>query len=62
MLGTIPMKSRLPWDHIDVGLEDKFLDREWIKATKNRLSPPCGKVAGMAIVHHSNLESIRKNI
>jgi radical SAM family uncharacterized protein/radical SAM-linked protein len=59
MLGTIPMKSRLPWDHIDVGLEDKFLEREWIKATKNRLSPPCGKVAG-AIVHHSNLEQLEK--
>jgi radical SAM-linked protein len=59
MLGTIPMKSRLPWDHIDVGLEDKFLEREWTKATKNRLSPPCGKVAG-AIVHHSNLESLEK--
>jgi radical SAM family uncharacterized protein/radical SAM-linked protein len=59
MLGTIPMEGRLPWDHIDVGLEDKFLEREWKKATKNRLSPPCGKVAGM-IVHHSNLESLEK--
>lgn len=59
MLGTIPVNSRLPWDHIDVGLEDKFLEREWKKATKNRLSPPCGKVAGM-IVHHSNLESLEK--
>ena len=59
MLGTIPVGSKLPWDHIDVGLEDKFLEREWKKATKNRLSPPCGKVAGM-IVHHSNLESLEK--
>lgn len=59
MLGTIPPESRLPWDHIDVGLEDKFLKREWIKATKNRISPPCGKVAGM-IVHHSNLEALEK--
>ena len=59
MLGTIPVKSRLPWDHIDVGLEDKFLEREWKKATKNRLSPPCGKVAGM-IVHHTNLEALEK--
>lgn len=59
MLGTIPVESRLPWDHIDVGLEDKFLKREWIKATKNRLSPPCGKVAGM-IVHHTNLEALEK--
>ncbi len=59
MLGTIPVGARLPWDHIDVGLEDKFLEREWKKATKNRLSPPCGKVAGM-IVHHTNLESLEK--
>ncbi|MBD65177.1 MAG: hypothetical protein CME62_08220 [Halobacteriovoraceae bacterium] len=59
MLGTIPVEGRLPWDHIDVGLEDKFLKREWIKATKNRISPPCGKVAGM-IVHHTNLEALEK--
>lgn len=59
MLGTIPVESRLPWDHIDVGLEDKFLRREWTKATKNRLSPPCGKVAGM-IVHHTNVEALEK--
>ncbi len=58
-LKTIPMDGNLPWDHIDVGLEDKFLQREWVKATKNRVSPPCGKVAGM-IVHHSNLESLEK--
>ncbi len=58
-LRTIPMDGNLPWDHIDVGLEDKFLKREWVKATKNRISPPCGKVAGM-IVHHSNLETLEK--
>lgn len=58
-LNTIPMDGKLPWDHIDVGLEDKFLKREWVKATKNRVSPPCGKVAGM-IVHHSNLTALEK--
>ena len=58
-LRTIPMDGNLPWDHIDVGLEDKFLKREWLKATKNRISPPCGKVAGM-IVHHSNLNALEK--
>lgn len=58
-LGTIPMDGHLPWDHIDVGLEEKFLKREWIKATKDRVSPPCGKVAGM-IVHHTNLEALEK--
>jgi radical SAM family uncharacterized protein/radical SAM-linked protein len=58
-LGTIPMEGRLAWDHIDVGLTDRFLEIEWKKAVHNRLSPPCGKVAGM-VVHHSNLESLEK--
>ncbi len=53
-LGTIPVTARLPWDHIDVGLEDGFLAREYRKALKNRLSLPCGKVAG-AFVHATNL-------
>ena len=57
MLGTIPMNGRLPWDHIDVGLKPRFLEIEWKKATKNRLSPPCGKVKG-AIVHQSSLEAL----
>ncbi len=58
-LGTIPLEGQLSWDHIDVGLTDRFLELEWKKATKNRLSPPCGKVAGM-VVHHSDLESLEK--
>ena len=53
-LGTVPVKARLPWDHIDVGLEEGFLLREYRKALKNRLSLPCGKVAG-AFVHATNL-------
>ncbi len=54
-LGTIPVTARLPWDHIDVGLEEGFLLREYRKALKNRLSLPCGKVAG-AFVHATNLK------
>ncbi|MGA7120677.1 MAG: TIGR03960 family B12-binding radical SAM protein [Polyangiaceae bacterium] len=54
-LGTIPATARLPWDHIDVGLEDGFLLREYRKAYKDRLSLPCGKVAG-AFVHATNLK------
>ena len=53
-LGTRPVTARLPWDHIDVGLEDGFLLAEYRKAVKGRASPPCGKVAGM-LVHHTNL-------
>jgi hypothetical protein len=54
-LGTRPITARLPWDHIDVGLEDGFLLGEYRKALKGRASPPCGKVAGM-LIHHTNLE------
>ncbi|CAN0549808.1 unnamed protein product, partial [Laminaria digitata] len=36
-------------------LEPGFLAREYKRALKNRLSPPCGKPKG-AFVHHSNLE------
>jgi radical SAM family uncharacterized protein/radical SAM-linked protein len=54
-LGTIPVSARLPWSHIDVGLEEGFLLREYRKALKSRLSLPCGKAAG-DFVHHTNLE------
>ncbi|MBI4957310.1 MAG: TIGR03960 family B12-binding radical SAM protein, partial [Myxococcales bacterium] len=54
-LGTLPVTARLPWSHIDVGLEDGFLAREYRRALANRLSPPCGKVAG-AFVHPSHVE------
>ena len=57
-LGTIPVSATLPWSHIDVGLDEGFLAREYRKALQNRLSPPCGKVAG-AFVHHTNLEDAR---
>jgi radical SAM family uncharacterized protein/radical SAM-linked protein len=53
-LGTIPTTARLPWDHIDVGLEEGFLVREYRKALSDQLSLPCGKVAG-AFVHATNL-------
>lgn len=51
-LGTLPVTGRLPWDHIHVGLADGFLAREYKKALRNRLSPPCGKAVG-DFVHHT---------
>lgn len=57
-LGTLPVTARLPWSHIDVGLEDGFLAREYRKALKSRLSPPCGKVAG-AFVHATHTDAAR---
>jgi radical SAM family uncharacterized protein/radical SAM-linked protein len=53
-MGTRPVSARLPWDHIDVGLEEGFLLSEYRKAVKGRSSPPCGKVAG-TLIHHTNL-------
>jgi radical SAM family uncharacterized protein/radical SAM-linked protein len=57
-LGTFPVTATLPWSHVDVGLEDGFLAKEYRKALQNRLSPPCGKAAG-TFVHHTNLEDAR---
>jgi radical SAM-linked protein len=53
-LGTLPTSARLPWDHFDIGLERGFLAKEYRKALQNRLSPPCGKAAGM-FIHHTNV-------
>ncbi len=53
-LGTLPVNGRLPWDHLDIGLEDGFLAREYRRALQDRLSPPCGKAVGM-FVHHTNV-------
>ncbi|MBL4688646.1 MAG: TIGR03960 family B12-binding radical SAM protein [Nannocystaceae bacterium] len=53
---TIPVDGRLPWDHIDVGLEPGFLAAEWRKAVASRISPPCGKPFGDK-VHHRTLDT-----
>jgi radical SAM family uncharacterized protein/radical SAM-linked protein len=52
---TLPIDARLPWDHIDIGLEPGFLADEWRKAVKGRASPPCGKPFG-AKVHPRTLD------
>ncbi len=52
---TIPLDSKLPWGHIHVGVEPKFLQQEYKRAIKDRLSPPCGKPF-RAKVHHTNVE------
>ena len=54
-LDTIPVDAALPWDHIDVGLEDGFLLREYRRALKDRLSPPCGKPFGK-LLHPKTIE------
>ena len=51
---TLPVDGKLPWDHLDVGLEDGFLLGEYRRALKDRASPPCGKPFG-SLLHHTNL-------
>ena len=57
-LGTIPVDGRLPWEHVDVGLIDGFLLREYRRALRDRASPPCGKPVSMQ-VHHTNAADAR---
>ncbi|NOY91328.1 MAG: TIGR03960 family B12-binding radical SAM protein [Deltaproteobacteria bacterium] len=54
-LRTLPVDARLPWDHIDVGLKEGFLAREYRRAVGGKLSPPCGKPIG-GHVHPTNVE------
>jgi radical SAM family uncharacterized protein/radical SAM-linked protein len=53
-LGTIPVTARVPWDHIDIGLDPDFLKQEYRKALKDRLSPPCGKIH-KRLLHPNNV-------
>ncbi len=57
---TLPVDAALPWDHIDVGLKEGFLAGEYRRALQDRLSPPCGKPAGLQ-VHHTNLQEARED-
>jgi radical SAM family uncharacterized protein/radical SAM-linked protein len=53
-LGRLAERSRLPWDHIDTGVDTDFLRAEYGKALACRLSPPCGKSV-QRILHPSNV-------
>jgi len=59
-LNKIRIDGRLPWDHIDIGLKNGFLEREWQLSLKDQFSLPCGKPADR-ITHYSNLEEIELN-
>ena len=48
-LATLPVTARLPWDHIDVGLEDGFLLREYRKSPARLLLWSSLSFAGWAI-------------
>lgn len=53
-LGSLPEAARLPWSHIDVGVEDEFLRKELRKALRHQAAPPCGKPAGQ-LLHPANV-------
>jgi radical SAM-linked protein len=53
-LGSIADDARLPWAHIDVGVDDEFLRKEMRKALRHQAAPPCGKPAGQ-LLHPSNV-------
>lgn len=58
-LGTIPVTARLPWDHLDMALGPDFLLKEYKKALKDRLSPPCGKPFKQ-LLHPNNVAAARE--
>ena len=37
----IPLKERLPWDYIDSGVKNDYLETELERAGENRTTPPC---------------------
>jgi radical SAM family uncharacterized protein/radical SAM-linked protein len=53
-LGCLGEYSRLPWDHIDTGVDVDFLRVEYKRALTNRLSSPCGKSV-QRLLHPSNV-------
>jgi len=53
-LGTIPVDAPLPWEHLDMQLERRFLETDYRRALRDKLSPPCGKPVG-AQIHHQSL-------
>ncbi len=53
-LKELSVEDRLPWDHIDPGVERTYLVTEYKRALKTKTSPPCGKPKGDKI-HHQTL-------
>jgi radical SAM-linked protein len=53
-LAGLALHSRLPWSHIDTGVDVDFLRVEFRRALMNRSSPPCGKSV-QRMLHPSNV-------
>jgi radical SAM-linked protein len=43
LLGRIPSGKRVPWDHVDIGISGKFLQKEMDRAGREETTPPCGR-------------------
>ncbi|MGI6524725.1 MAG: TIGR03960 family B12-binding radical SAM protein [Bdellovibrionota bacterium] len=53
----LPLESRLPWDHIDIGVTKDFLIKEWRHAHEALQTPPCGKPLGEK-VHFNTVQDL----
>jgi radical SAM-linked protein len=53
-LAGFDSQARLPWDHIDTGVDVDFLRAEHKRALVHHLSPPCGKPVNR-LLHPSNV-------
>jgi radical SAM family uncharacterized protein/radical SAM-linked protein len=53
-LGAMAEDARLPWSHIDVGVDVEFLRKEMRKALRYQVAPPCGKAVG-ALLHPASV-------
>jgi radical SAM family uncharacterized protein/radical SAM-linked protein len=58
-LSEIPIDAKLPWSHLDMGVEDAFLRSEYRKAQAIRTSPPCSKPA-QVLLHPTSVEEAEK--
>ncbi|MDB9787173.1 TIGR03960 family B12-binding radical SAM protein, partial [Bacteriovoracaceae bacterium] len=54
-LNTMRMDLKTSWNHIDVGVSEKYFVDEWKRAVKNKSLKPCGKPVGNK-THFDNLE------
>ncbi len=57
-LNALPEDARLPWAHIDVGVEESFLRKEMRKALRHQAATPCGKPAHQ-LLHPPNVADAR---
>ena len=57
-LGAITEAARLPWDHIDVGVEVGYLRKELRMAMQHRASPPCSKPVGQLLHPASVVDAV----